>query len=180
MLNLWLVFHVFSVFIAPAGMPPSSPLLVDAARIARPYNELLFLQHGYHFFAPDPGPSTLISWRIDRAGDIPIRGRFPDTSTSPRLLYHRYFMLAENVRAFSPEVRDRTLTGYARHFSRQHDASEITLSFISHAPSSITRMLAGGTLSDRETYYEEVIQTWNFGSTTVLTPQLSAEEDSAF
>ena len=45
-LNAWLVFHVFAIFIAPAGMPPASPLLVDASRLARPYNDALFLNHG--------------------------------------------------------------------------------------------------------------------------------------
>lgn len=171
LLNVWLVFHVFAIFISPAGMPPASPLLVDAARVAMPYNQLLFLNHGYHYFAPDPGPSTLIGYSIERPDDIPIRGRFPDTSTFPRLMYHRYFMLAENIRAFSPEVQDEVLVGYARHFAKLHGADRITLSYISHQPSSIARMQAGGELSDPETYFEEVIGTYDFSQTTVLTPQ---------
>lgn len=181
LLNVWLAFHVFAVFISPAGMPPASPLLMDAARMALPYNQMFFLNHGYHFFAPDPGASTLIEYSVDRPGDIPIRGRFPDTATFPRLLYHRYFMLAENVRAFPPEIQEQVLEGYARHFAALHDSDQIHLSFISHQPSSITRLLAGGNLSDPETYTEEPIAEFNFAPTTTLTPQVvdadSGEED---
>ena len=102
-LSLWLAFHVFAVFISPAAMPPASPLLEDGYRLALPYNEALFLNHGYHYFAPDPGASTLIGWEIPRDGEAPAVGRFPDVSIRPRLLYHRYFMLAENVWSFDDD-----------------------------------------------------------------------------
>lgn len=162
LLNLWIVFHVFSVFIAPAGMPPASPLLVDAARVAEPYNQLLFLNHGYHYFAPDPGASTLVEYEIPREGDIPIRGRFPNPSLFPRLLYHRYFMLAENVRAFPMETQESVLHGYAMHFAEQHNSDRIQLSFIQHEPSSIARLLAGGLLNDPETYSVLPIGSYRF------------------
>ena len=164
LVNCWLAFHVFAVFIAPAGMPPSSPLLVDVSRIARPYNQLLFLNHGYHYFAPDPGPSTLISWQIDRPGDLPITGRFPDRSINPRLLYHRYFMLAENVAAFSEPVQEQIFRAYGRHFAEQHDASAIRLNVVSHDPSSIARIQAGGRLSDPETFREEPLAAYDFSA----------------
>ncbi len=162
LLNLWLAFHVFAIFISPAGMPPASPLLVDASRVALPYNQLMFLNHGYHYFAPDPGPSTLIQYEIDRPGDIPIKQRFPDPATFPRLRYHRFFMLAENVRAFSPETQDAILEAYARHFAKKHGVEKIRLSFINHEPSSISRIQAGGELSDPETYFEEPIGSYDF------------------
>lgn len=162
LVNIWLVFHVFAIFISPAGMPPASPLLVDASRVALPYNQLLFLNHGYHFFAPDPGASTLISYAIDRPGDIPVKGRFPDPKTFPRLLYHRYFMLAENVRAFPPETQDQVLEGYARHFAQLNGVAQITLSFVSHEPSSIARIQAGGELADPEMFFEEPIRSYDF------------------
>ena len=162
LVNFWLAFHVFAIFSSPAGMPPASPLLVDASRVALPYNQLLFLNHGYHFFAPDPGASTLISWAIDRPGDTPLKGRFPDTKVRPRLLYHRYFMLAENTGAFPPETQDQVLEAYARHFARQHDSPTISLSRLRHRPSSIPRILAGGRLSDFETFVEEPIGFYDF------------------
>lgn len=166
LLNIWLAFHVFAVFIAPAGMPPASPLLMDAARVAQPYNQLLFLNHGYHFFAPDPGASTLVSWEIDRPGDIPLKGRFPNQDIFPRLLYHRYFMLAENIRAFPPATQDAVIEAYARHFASQHDSDSISMSFISHEPSSIARIQAGGRLSDPEMYFEQPIGLFDFSVTS--------------
>ncbi|HIF01622.1 MAG TPA: hypothetical protein EYG03_16775 [Planctomycetes bacterium] len=162
LVNFWLAFHVFAIFISPAGMPPASPLLVDASRVAMPYNQLLFLNHGYHFFAPDPGASTLISWSIDRPGDTPLKGRFPDPDTRPRLLYHRYFMLAENIGAFPLETQGQVFEAYARHFARRHDSPTISLSRLRHRPSSIPRVLAGGQLSDFETFVEEPIGFYDF------------------
>ncbi|MDG1896330.1 MAG: hypothetical protein P8J37_15615 [Fuerstiella sp.] len=162
LVNLWLAFHVFAIFISPAGMPPASPLLVDASRVALPYNQLLFLNHGYHFFAPDPGASTLISWAIDRPGDTALKGRFPDPEIQPRLLYHRYFMLAENIGAFPPETQGPVFEAYARHFALRHDSRTVRLSRLLHSPSSISRIQAGGKLSDFETFFEEPVGFYDF------------------
>jgi hypothetical protein len=162
--SLMLGFHVFAVFISPAAMPPASPLLMDGYRLALPYNELLFLNHGYHFFAPDPGASTLISYAVARPGDAPIVGRFPNLSIHPRLLYHRYFMLAENLWAFDDETQAEVQKAYARHFSALHDSSSITLNRISHEPSSILRIQAGGKLDDPETFEVETIGAFDFST----------------
>lgn len=77
-----------------------------------PYVEWLYLDHGYFFFAPNPGPNHLVGARILPPTD-PIRAEpllsgvpvdlsrdvdayFPDRRAQwPRLLYHRYFMLSE-------------------------------------------------------------------------------------
>ena len=176
--NIWLVFHVFAVFIAPAGMPPASPFLVDASRLALPYNQALFLNHGYHYFAPDPGSSTVVSYAIPRSGDVPIKGQFPEPTIFPRLLYHRYFMLAENVRAFSPETQAEVLRSYAQHFAKQHDSSRISLSFVNHNPSSIARIQAGGRLSDPETYFEEPIGEFDFAIPAGDATAYSLRDDS--
>lgn len=175
LVNFWLAFHVFAIFISPAGMPPASPLLVDASRVALPYNQLLFLNHGYHFFAPDPGASTLISWAIDRPGDTPLKGRFPDPEIQPRLLYHRYFMLAENIGAFPPETQEPVFKAYARHFAFQHDSRSIRLSRLLHSPSSIARIQAGGKLSDYETFFEEPVGFYEFPTDSAESAAASGE-----
>ncbi len=179
LLNCWLVFHLMAIGTSPAPMPPASPLLVDAALVALPYNQALFLNHGYHYFAPDPGASTLITYRIDRSDDIPFKGRFPTTDISPRLLYHRYFMLAENVWGFPEETQDEFFEAYGRHFSSKHEADRISLSVLSHNPSSISRIRAGGTLSDPETFESEPLATFDFRktqSTAVLKPPFRETE----
>lgn len=163
-LSLWLAFHVFSVFISPGAMPPVSPLLQDGYQLALPYNEVLFLNHGYHFFAPDPGASTLISYSVPREGDAPIVGRFPNVSIRPRLLYHRYFMLAENLWGFDDKTQDDVQRAYARHFSALHNSQTISLSRVSHEPSSILRIQAGGKLDDPETFETEPLGDFNFST----------------
>ena len=162
LLSLWLMFHVFAVFISPAAMPPSSPLLEDGYEIALPYNEALFLNHGYHFFAPDPGSSNLIGWEIPRKGKAPVVGRFPDVAIRPRLLYHRYFMLAENVWAFDDETQKELLKAYARHFTNQFGGEQISLTRVSHEPSSILRLQAGGKLDDPDTFQHEPLGEFDF------------------
>lgn len=58
----------------------------------------MFLDHGYFFFAPNPGASHLVHYKVEFAdGREPIEGRFPDLKQQqPRLKYHRHFMIAEN------------------------------------------------------------------------------------
>lgn len=67
-----------------------------------PYIDLLYLNHGYLFFAPNPGPNHLVRYEINFADDRDaIVGEFPDRRTErPRLLYHRYFMLSETLNRF--------------------------------------------------------------------------------
>lgn len=163
-LSLWLVFHVFAVFISPAAMPPSSPLLEDGYQIALPYNEALFLNHGYHYFAPDPGASTLIAWEIPREGDVPLVGRFPEVTIRPRLMYHRYFMLAENVWAFDEETQDEMLRAYAQQVAGQFGSDRISISRVRHEPSSIVRLQAGGRLDDPETFQNDLLGEFDFSA----------------
>lgn len=59
----------------------------------KPYSQWLYMNHGYFFFAPNPGPSHLIQCTTenpDQAFLLPSRDEH-----WPRLLYHRYFMLSE-------------------------------------------------------------------------------------
>jgi hypothetical protein len=87
--------------VACAGSPAVAPL----RRWLDPYISALFLDHGYFFFAPDPGPSALVDYKVELADSrAPIEGRFPNLKEQqPRLLYHRYFMLSEALYArFAP------------------------------------------------------------------------------
>lgn len=100
----------------PFGPSPSMTLL---RRPVRGYGEFMYLDHGYAFFAPEPGPSHLIRATVvppggqsseqgseqgaaQKEGAPPVEGDagvvrfFPDRVDQwPRLLYHRHFMLAE-------------------------------------------------------------------------------------
>jgi len=60
------------------------------------YSEFAYLNHGYAFFAPDPGPSHLMRVDVAEAPDGEASMTYPDLSRQwPRLLYHRHFMLTE-------------------------------------------------------------------------------------
>jgi hypothetical protein len=75
----------------------------------KPYSQWLYLDHGYFFFAPNPGPSHLVQVQTSRNIAAPEEKSrdstppdpkdtfvFPDRKRNwPRLRYHRYFMLSE-------------------------------------------------------------------------------------
>src|SRR5688572_28239472 len=73
--------HLAAVFIAPMSFAvrPGSPAIDPLRAAFRPYIQAMFLDHGYAFFAPDPGPSHLVEYRlIYDNGRAPEKGRFPD------------------------------------------------------------------------------------------------------
>ena len=72
--SLWLVFHVSAIIIAPASVAPSSDLVRSAWAVFRPYLQILYLNHGYHFFAPEP----------DREHAAGLRGRARRRDGRPR------------------------------------------------------------------------------------------------
>ena len=99
-----IAYHVLAVFIgAWIGSPPTSPFADAVSRPFRTYIAVADLNHGYRFFAPNPGPSHLFRYRLTNDDGSTIAGELPDrTRHWPRLLYHRYFMLAENLNVLRP------------------------------------------------------------------------------
>ena len=94
-----LLGHLAAIFIAPWSSPPPAPLLAQkAARLIEPYLTAAYLNHGYRFFAPDPGPSHLVRYSLTQADGTVLQGRIPDPQRDwPRLLYHRHFMITESL-----------------------------------------------------------------------------------
>ncbi len=103
--KLWasglIVFHLLAVFIGPFSFftrssRGTSPFAATIRNLMSPYVEFAYLNHGYFFFAPNPGPSHLLECQLKSADGQSSRLRLPDRSVQwPRLLYHRHFMLAE-------------------------------------------------------------------------------------
>ena len=78
----------------------TAPEFVWLGETMRPYSQWLYLNHGYFFFAPNPGPSHLIEGTVPSLDGKPtersVALTLPDRKRHwPRLLYHRYFMLSE-------------------------------------------------------------------------------------
>ncbi len=94
-----LIVHLAAIFIAPWSSPPPAPLLAErAATLFAPYLMGAYLNHGYRFFAPDPGPSHLVRYELRQADGGVVQGHIPDPQRDwPRLLYHRHFMITESL-----------------------------------------------------------------------------------
>jgi hypothetical protein len=148
------MFHLVAIIAAPAAMDPSSDLARSIHDVCRAYLEFLFLDHGYHFFAPEPEESTLLSFEAHRPDGTVVRGRIPDRATEPRLLYHRYFMLTEHMSRSPEEFREQWHESYARHIGREFAASRVKLIQETHLLSSMERVREGGGLNDPESYEE--------------------------
>jgi hypothetical protein len=129
--------HLLAVFSEPFHFFSRSEIQTapDATAIRsllRPYSQWMFLDHGYFFFAPNPGPGHLIRVvssddpvpplpddrrstplkEVDRLdGDLRSVLYLPDrTIHRPRLLYHRHLMLAEFYYArYAPREISREL-----------------------------------------------------------------------
>lgn len=97
-------------FFSRSEIRPTAPEFGMLRQITAPYAEWMYLDHGYFFFAPNPGPGHLVGCSIipkgtDGGASEPKKWIFPDKNEMrPRLLYHRFFMLSEfyNDR-FAPE-----------------------------------------------------------------------------
>jgi len=114
-LSAVLAIHVVAVFAEPfrfftrSSQRAFSP---DAGYIRgslSAYIDFAYLHHGYFFFAPNPGPSHLISAQIGKVTppSQPKEIVLPDKTTQwPRLYYHRHFMLSEFLHnSFAPPER---------------------------------------------------------------------------
>jgi len=102
-LSVLIVWHVWAVLGEPVEFMTRLPFSMDGspAGVAfnapvRAYGEFTYLNHGYAFFAPDPGPSHLMEVRWAGADGSESKETYPDLAKQwPRLLYHRHFMLTE-------------------------------------------------------------------------------------
>ncbi|MEN0110339.1 MAG: hypothetical protein AAF805_06410 [Planctomycetota bacterium] len=135
------VWHLFAVFIAPFSVPPTSPLVEGIATSAavRWYTDPLYLNHGYHFFGPDPPINQLVRYRVtDSGGALIAEGEFPNKEQqSPRLFYHRHMMLADQAGLGPADVEPEAwlrlkLRGYARHLLRTHNGGRVQLDLVRH------------------------------------------------
>ena len=97
--SIMIVAFLAIVILGPLSNPIASRhLTAPLAAWVSPFHRALFLGHGYRFFAPNPGPSHLVQYKITRADGTQLEGAFPDREKiKPRLLYHRWFMLSETV-----------------------------------------------------------------------------------
>ena len=120
LISVPLVAYLFVVLLGPLASPPGSAHLTQPiAKKVRPIHHALFLGQGYRFFAPDPGPSHIVEFEITQSDGSKQTGVFPDRNgelASPRLNYHRWFMLSETIWS------EHSRTPLKRDFDRQQRA----------------------------------------------------------
>jgi hypothetical protein len=157
LVSAWLAFHLVAIVVAPASVEPASELTHAAWEVFSPYLETLYLNHGYHFFAPEPAESTLLSYEAERPDGTVVKGRIPDRATHPRLLYHRYFMLTEHMNGAADEVKTLWHESYAQHIGRKLGAQKVTLIKQTHLLPTAERIRKGARLDDPEGYENETL-----------------------
>lgn len=155
-LNVWLVYHLCAIVVAPASVPPSSEAVRSMWGGFRHYLEATYFNHGYHYFAPTPGNSTLVRYVAAFPDGHSEVGQIPDRDTQqPRLFYHRHFMLTEFLGSLpteSNQLRDAIAESYGFKIAEELGATELELSLVTHNLIAHERILAGGSIDDIETY----------------------------
>lgn len=131
-ISAWLLFHVAAICTPPLVVPPSSELLLAISRPFRPYLQALYLNHGFHFFAPEPGESTLVEFVVEREDGTSVKGIMPHRRIWPRQLYHRHFMLTESLSFIPDELRDAWYESFARCLARKHRGQAVHLTRVVH------------------------------------------------
>jgi hypothetical protein len=156
--SLAIVLHLAAVIVAPLAVQPSSALFGQIRWGLAWYVDPAYLNHGYHFFAPEPGPSHLIAYELELADGSTRGGVFPDRDQNrPRLFYHRHFMLSEKL---LPLDADRTtyeaiVQSYANHLlSTNPDAVAVAMTYREHLIASPIEFHKGQSLNDPSLYRE--------------------------
>lgn len=139
--TLALLFHITAVLAGALAASPSSPLERAAADLFGPYHQVIDQGYGYHYYAPEPGPTPVVTATLRAADGSESSIRLPDRSAAPRLRYQRQLALASHLVADFEEARRETGDGaqsvyaksYARHIARSHPGCvTITLSAQMH------------------------------------------------
>ena len=154
--SVLLAFHVLAIAIAPASVPPAPRVAGFLFSAIRPYLELAFLNHGYHFFAPNPGASSLIEYTaIDLQGQRQW-GRIPDREQHwPRLFYHRHFMLTEvfgSLAANDDALTDEFASTFAQQIAKRHNSQHVELVHVLHNLRTRDEILDNRLATDVETF----------------------------
>lgn len=160
LVNIWLVFHLLGVFLPAFSIPPSPEIVRDLYWSLRFYPQAIYMDHGYHFFGPDPGDSTLLRFVARKGDGSVVRGTIPNRNIIPRLRYHRHFMLTEaipRVADFNAELGALQAKAYAEQILNATQAESVRLYRVTHRMTRVDRFLAGGRLDDPETFLDESI-----------------------
>ena len=109
--SLLILFHFCGIVCAVLAAPPpgsTPPWLTSQlwTRVFRPYLQFVYLNNAYHFYSPDPGPATLLWFRIERDDGTVRWEKIPNRrqhANDPLLIeYYRRLSLTENAAQLAP------------------------------------------------------------------------------
>lgn len=107
-LSLLFALHFSAISTAALSAPPATWIMQQTwMRLFRPYLEFMYLNNAYHFYAPEPGPSSYLWFRIiftdDEGNESGIWHKLPQLDNQGRikhpvaLEYQRYLSLTESI-----------------------------------------------------------------------------------
>jgi len=152
-----------AILAAAGSVGPTSGLVIAVWSLFRPYLQALYLNQGYNFFAPEPVPSTLLTFEAEREDGTVERGRIPDRSIQPRLLYHRYLLLTEHLGIAPPDQEENWYTSYAAHLCHKYRAARVRLKRLTHFPTPMELVRNGLPLDNRSSYDERDLGVFSCG-----------------
>jgi hypothetical protein len=102
--SLIILFHFGGILVAVTSVNPQ-PWLSGYlwARVYRPYLQFLYLNNAYHFYSPNPGPATLMWFRIQYADGTARWVKVPNRSEYPLAVnYQRRLAMTESINQLIP------------------------------------------------------------------------------
>jgi hypothetical protein len=108
--SLFVLFHFGGIATAVTAVAPRdqpAPWLATQLwqRVYRPYLQLLYLTNAYHFYSPDPGPPSLLWFRVHYSDSSAAWIKLPVRQESPIALnYQRMLALAEGTNSPYPRL----------------------------------------------------------------------------
>jgi hypothetical protein len=151
-INLWVVLHFTAIIAAAGSIGPASGYVLTVWQIFRPYLEVLYLNHGFNFYAPEPSATMLITFEAEREDGTIATGQIPDPTLRPRLLLQRHLLLTEHIGLVPVENRGPWYRSYAHHLCRKFGARKVHLTLVRHEPMPMDLFRNGGHLDDPITY----------------------------
>ncbi len=174
-----LIAHLTVVVATPLTLGRGSALTTRIVGFAAPYLQAGNVSHYYAFFAPNPGPAHIIKYELIFENGRTEEGQFPDLGRHwPRLLYHRHFMLSDQLGDPGPDPRGpvedgsevvdddaeyqqwlesrnrfmRQVRSYATHLLKVHKCKEVRLHYFEHNIPTREAVLDGVRLDEDSSY----------------------------
>jgi hypothetical protein len=94
-------------------------------------------------------------YAAERDDGTVIRGKIPNRGIAPRLLYHRHFMLTEQMNTGPDELQEQWYDSYAQHIGRKYGAKQVSLTRQLHFLPTMQMVRTGVRLNDPASYEDQ-------------------------